>query len=174
MKYLFESPENVAKLLKEVDEWYGTPWQHLGGTPGYHRAVKKVRGNCVHIVVAIYENCGFIQPVWLPIHAANTGVVREEDAMQSLVSVLQSFVTDERMVKVEDRSGLIVGDILTFRYAARDHHLGIWLGGLQREFAHCSGSSPAAAVFQKSSLNNQQIAAGLRGVYRLLAEKEQS
>ena len=53
-KWFFSSKENQDRLLKEVNEWIGTPFRHYAG-------VKKVGADCIHFALAVYESLGAIK-----------------------------------------------------------------------------------------------------------------
>lgn len=166
MKFLFENPETAKRLTEEMDSWIGTPWIHCAAVAGPHRAVKGVGGDCVHVIVAAYESLGFIGQQILPAHTAHTGFGDETDEL-SLSGYLLKFVKSGEMVHLPRSTELMIGDVLTFRFASRDHHVGAYKGGKNSMFWHAGGSN-IGSRFVASSLREHLNREALRGVYRLV------
>lgn len=176
------TPPLIATFLKELESWRGTPWVQQQFPGGPHRAVKGLRGDCIQIIVAAAENAGIVAPVTLPPYNSRGGYIREEQCGVSLVGMLNAHVRDGKLQLVEHdlqatlaaalsnlefqiSNGLLPGDLLTFRFARHDHHIGVYAGGRNCEFWHAAGAD-AGMAFTRSSLREPRYAAGLRNAYR--------
>jgi len=160
------------RLRAELDSWIGTPWVHCSAERGRTRAVKGVRGDCVHTIVAAFENAGVISPVIIPPSAANAGIGTAEGP-ETMSAILTDFVNQGRMAMLNPfRDELLFGDLLTFRFAGREHHIGIYRGGRNGMFYHSGGGYGPTAAFRLSSLREQVYKTALRRAFRFIAPKE--
>ena len=166
MTPVFAKPENRERLLLELTNWLGTPWAHMAAVAGTQTAIRGVGGDCKTILATIYANAGFIEPLQFPAHGVAPGLTAEGDVEASVVKYLQKFVDDGRMIHLDARhTDLLTGDVLTFRWGARDHHLG----------AACVLSTGTRYVFHAPRAGHkfmlsplQEWAGALRSAYRLM------
>ena len=166
MTPLFSNPENCAQLHRELRSWLGTPWAHMAGIAGTQTAIKGTGGDCKTILATAYADAGFIERLQFPAHGAAPGLCAEGEVDASVVKFLQRFVEAGQMLHLDARrEPLLTGDVLTFRWGARDHHLGAaWiLPSGERHVFHCPR---AGFKFMLSPLSEWFHA--LRSAYRLM------
>jgi len=163
---IFSDVTLCGRLLAELDTWIGTPWAHRAGVDGKQLAVKGEGGDCVTIILTALYNVGALEPLDLPAHALAPGVLPEERVAHSITKFVRPFIEGGRLQQLDGRTQpLLTGDLLTFRTrAARDHHLGIFRGGANRNFYHAPGPGRR---FMISSLN--EAGARFQRAYRLMA-----
>lgn len=166
MSDVFDNPENVAKLTAELDSWRGTPWVHCAVAVGPTRALKGIRTDCTHGIVAAFGNTGFVDAakIVMPAHGARPGIAGEGESAVSLAKLLAGFVERHILAPVDGElpGALKFGDVLTFRYAGREHHIGVFKGGENRDFWHADRNG-----FGTASLNEDRQKKALRNAYRL-------
>jgi len=162
----------AARLRAELESWIGTPWVHCSAERGRTRAVKGVRGDCVHTIVAAFENAGIIEPVTIPPSASNAGIGTAEGP-ETMSAILTMFVNQGRMAMLNPwHDDLIFGDLLTFRFAGREHHIGVYRGGRNGMFYHSGGGVGPTSSFRLSSLREQVFKAALRRAFRFIVPKD--
>lgn len=169
---LLSNPDTAARLRSELDSWIGTPWVHCSAERGRTRALKGVRGDCVHTIVAAFENAGIIAPVTIPPCASNAGIGTAEGP-ETMSSILTTFVSQGLMTMLNPlEDELLFGDLLTFRFAGREHHIGVYRGGRNGMFYHSGGGVGPTASFRLSSLREQVFKSALRRAFRFMIPKE--
>lgn len=155
---VFSSPENSRRLFAELDRRLGTPWAHMASEDGFQTSIPGVGGDCTTLLTDSFTDAGFIERLYFPAHAVAPGLEPEEVVGQasslpsagSLSTYLQRFVDAGRVLRLDARrplpsnggagvGSLLPGDLLTFRWGARDHHLGVYRGGPARMFYHAPG-----------------------------------
>lgn len=122
---LFADTANREKLKAELVSWLGTPWAHMAGTDGHQTALKGVGGDCKTILATAYADAGFIERLQFPAHGVAPGLLGDSDVESSIVKYLARYVERGEMLRLDARrEPLWTGDVLTFRWGAREHHLG--------------------------------------------------
>jgi cell wall-associated NlpC family hydrolase len=168
MNPYFSNAENATRLVAEANSWIGTPWVHCAAEAGPTRAVKGVRGDCVHTIVAILEVVGAIPSQVLPAHNAHPGIASEVDMDETLAKFLGAKCAEGTLARVDPVvDELMIGDLITFRWASRSHHIGLYKGGANRMFWHAGGSG-IGREFVLSSLNEGHYRRALCSAYRIL------
>ena len=168
VKYVYEDKQLCERICAEFDSWLGTPWVHLSAEPGHHKAIKGVQGDCVHVVVAAFENLRLIPSLVIPAHEAHPGTGKESIEQPTLSKTLRELTHTNLLERVIlDRQPLELGDVLTFRFGAREHHVGVYRGGINRSFWH-SGGLNLGMKFTRSSLREHINRNALQAAYRLL------
>lgn len=170
----FDTAARQEDLIAECDSWLGTPWVACGHTAGAHRARKGIGADCTHWVVAAYEAVGAIPSgLVLPAYVAHPGMAEESASGQSLAKFLDGLVRAGRMThawKRADGWGALTpqtGDLLSFRFTGRDHHIGIYRGGRNGMFWHSGGQHRGNGVML-SSLRESTFRGALTNLYRVL------
>jgi len=167
-RYYFSDAANAARLTAEANGWVGTPWVHCASEAGPSRAVKGVRGDCVHSIVKILETVGAIPVMQLPAHHAHPGVADEMSMDVTLAKLLNAQVSAGALARIDPAvEPLMIGDLITFRWASRSHHIALYKGGTNKMFWHAGGSG-IGREFVVSSLAEGHYRRGLCSAYRIL------
>lgn len=99
--------ERVVEIAKT---WLGTPWVH-------HARVKGVGVDCGHLLAAVFEEAGMVEPVPIPEYPQDWALHRSEELFRSIV---------ETYARKVERDPL-PGDVVLFRFGRCLSHGGIVL-----------------------------------------------
>jgi len=115
MKWFFTSKESQEKLSKELREWMGTPFRHYAG-------VKQAGADCIHFVLAVYENVGAVKNAlhFVPRYGHDWCHHTTEQKLYNGLTKHKSFVE-------LDRDEPVNGDILLYQFGRAASHCGIYL-----------------------------------------------
>lgn len=169
----FDDADRRSLLIAECDSWLGTPWVACGHTAGPHRARKGIGADCTHWVAAAYEATGALTALQLPAYVAHPGMAEESASPLSLAKFLDGLVQAGRVAHVWKRVdgwGVfepVTGDLLSFRFAGRDHHVGIYKGGRNGMFWHAAGQDRGGKIML-SSIRESTFRVALTNLYRPL------
>jgi cell wall-associated NlpC family hydrolase len=128
MKWFFEQPGNVERLLEELKTWRGTPFIEYCGKRG-------VGADCVRFVESVLVNLGAIPQVRWPRYVCRSGgpemlqvFVDHMNAVPGLIPVWDSGgLTMLRFRHLDDseRASIMIGDLLLCSNGKTGHHMAI-------------------------------------------------
>jgi len=166
MSNLLDNPQLADALKSELDSWIRTPWFHGGSRGGVPFALKGVGGDCVGTLLAAYHAVGLAPEIQVACYPPSRGGTCEETTRLSLSRILESLVDEGWLRRVAlGTEPLAFGDIITFKFAGLEHHVGAYAGGENEMFYH-SGGVGQTARFMQSSLNEDRYRVPLRSAYR--------
>lgn len=149
-KPYFDDLENQRRLLKELNEWVGTPWRH-------RVCVKGLGADCIFFVAQVFHNLGIFDfekahkpdypPDW---HLHNT--------RELLVETIKATLPVIEIPLDEVRNG----DIVLSHYGQAASHASVYFDGF---IYHCL--NPGGVI--KSTFNDKSWREKMRFALRLMA-----
>lgn len=116
-KWFFDNEYNLARLVKEMEEWEGTPYMH-------HTGVKQRGCDCIHLIVKVMEPIGVFKgrAIVIPKYPRDWHLHRRE-------ALLVDGIRKQMNVEEVDREKPRNGDIILYEFGLHEAHGGIYYDG---------------------------------------------
>jgi hypothetical protein len=159
----FNSPERIARLQREAESWFETPFRDGIGS----RAKRGTACDCVSFVAAVLQACGAIGHVpWPKCYVSMTG---GPEMLEVLIDTLSHIPRLRRIQSVSsaiDSPSSILnprsphpGDILVGSTGRSRHHIALYLG--ENRLLHCW-----AGQVQEGNLKDPMLMKHLHSIWR--------
>jgi len=118
MEWYFEDEKEVQRLREVLEDWIGTPFRH-------HCGVKKYGTDCIHMVVAVFQELGIsgFENSLLPDYPPDWFLHQSEELL------VNGAEKHPRLKRMPHGTKLMNGDILFFKYGRASSHSAIYCDG---------------------------------------------
>ena len=115
--WFFNSKVNQEVLIKELNEWIGTPFRHLAG-------VKKVGADCIHFALTVYDTIGATKNSlhYIPKYAHDWCHHTMEQKLYTGLKKHKAFVETGYVEPMN-------GDLILYQFGKAASHCGIYFDG---------------------------------------------